>query len=313
MRPVTRQPAFAELIRLAERAARSDASVLLTGESGTGKTALARFIHDASPRRDGPFVELPCASLPVELLEDELFGHEPGAFTDARQERAGRFERAHGGTLYLDDVGDLPAPTQAKLLRAIGEKRFERLGGSRTLEVDVRIVASTREDPERLVAQGRLREELFFRLDVVRLRLPPLRERRADVAPLARKFLEEAVARHGLPPKRLLPSAIEALERYDWPGNIRQLRHAMEAAAVLSAGPEIGPADLPAELAADGTAMVRAAAADRLTLRELEEAYIAEVLRATRGNKAAAARILGIARKTLHEKLRARNGRRPSR
>jgi two-component system response regulator HydG len=310
MRPSTREPAFAALLELAERAARSDASVLLTGESGTGKNLLARFLHEASPRREGPFVELPCANLPAELLEDELFGHEAGAFTDAREGRAGRFERANGGTLYLDEIGELRPETQAKLLRALDEKQFERLGGTRTIRVDVRIVASTREEPEHLVGQGRLREDLFYRLNVVRLRLPPLRERRADIRLLAGMFLEEAVARHRLRPKRLLPAAVEVLERYSWPGNIRQLRHVIEAAAVVSDGFEIGPEQLPHDLSLADSAAVRAAARSRMSLRELEEAYIEEVLRTTRGNKTAAARILGIARKTLHERLRARDRRR---
>ncbi len=300
----TRDPAFRHLLDLADRAARSEASVLLTGESGTGKNRLAAFLHERSPRSAGPFVEVPCANLPAELLESDLFGHERGAFTDAHQERSGRFERASGGTLYLDEIQELDPGVQAKVLRAIEEKRFERLGGIRTLEVDIRIFASTREDPARLVATGRLREDLFYRLDVVRLALPPLRERRADIPVLAEALLEEAVARHRLPPRRLGPEALEVLLRHAWPGNVRELAHAIEAAAILARAETIAAPDLPASVSLASPLGLRSAAAAGMSLGELESAYIDEVLRRTRGNKSAAARILGIHRKTLHERLR---------
>ena len=306
----SRDPGLKRLLELAERAARSEANVLVTGESGTGKNRLARHLHESSARAMGPFVEVPCANLPHELIESELFGHERGAFTDARDGRVGRFEQASSGTLYLDEIQEIDPALQAKVLRAIDEKRFERLGGSRTLEVDVRIVASTREDPGRLVATGRLREDLLYRLDVVRLHLPPLRERPEDIPLLARTFLEEAVATHGLPPRRLAADALAALSRHTWPGNVRELRHAVESAAVLASGETVRAADLPASLSVAGAPALRVAAGSGMTLAALEEAYIDEVLARARGNKSAAARILGIHRKTLHEKLRARSARR---
>jgi two-component system response regulator HydG len=302
----TRDPAFRRLLQMAERAARSQANVLLTGESGTGKNRLAAFLHERSPRAAGPFVDVPCANVPADLLESDLFGHEKGAFTDAHEARTGRFERAAGGTLYFDEIQELEPGLQAKVLRAIDEKRFERLGGNRTVEVDVRILASTREDPARLVGEGRLREDLFYRLDVVRLALPPLRDRRADIPVLAQALLDETVSRHRLPPRRLAPGAVEVLLRHAWPGNVRELGHAIEAAAVLAEGETIGEADLPGGLSLASPLGLRSAASGAMSLDVLEHAYIDEVLRRTRGNKSAAARILGIHRKTLHERLRAR-------
>ena len=309
---LTRSPGFIHLLDLAQRAARSQASIFLTGESGTGKNRLARFLHECSLRSEGPFIEVPCANLPSELLESDLFGHERGAFTDAHDERPGRFEQAHRGTIYLDEVQELDPTVQAKVLRAIEEKRFERVGGSRTLEVDVRILASTREDPERLVALSRLREDLFYRLNVVRIDLPPLRGRPEDIGLLAEAFLSEAVSKHGAPHRRLASETLERLDRYAWPGNVRELRHAVESAAVLASGEEITVADLPREFSLTSPSMLRAAASAALSLRELEASYIDEVLRSTRGNKSAAAKILGIHRKTLHERLRARSGGDPS-
>jgi DNA-binding NtrC family response regulator len=304
---VTRSPEIRELLALAERAACTEASILITGESGTGKNRLARHIHDVSERRSGPYVEVPCANLPPELLESELFGHQKGAFTDAHEDRPGRFENADGGTLFLDEIQELAPEVQAKVLRALDEKRFERLGGRETLEIDARILASTREDPDRLVAEGRLREDLFYRLNVVRVHLPSLRDRPGDIRPLAMDCLEESRRRHRLGRKQLSEEALERLEAYPWPGNVRELVHVIESAAILADGDEIGLADLPAELGMSSPAMLRSAADREMSLDELEAAYIDEVLRRTRGNKSAAARILGIHRKTLHEKLRARS------
>jgi two-component system response regulator HydG len=295
---------------MAERAARSQANVLLTGESGTGKNRLAAYLHERSARAAGPFVDVPCANVPAELLESDLFGHEKGAFTDAHEARAGRFERAAGGTLFLDEIQELEPGLQAKVLRAIDEKRFERLGGIRTVDVDVRILASTREDPGRLVAEGKLREDLYYRLNVVRLALPPLRDRPTDIPLLAQALLDEAVSRHRLPPRRLASGAVDVLIRHAWPGNVRELGHAMESAAVLAEGETIAEADLPPGLSLASPLGLRSAATVSMSLEELESAYIDEVLRRTRGNKSAAARVLGIHRKTLHEKLRVR--RRPA-
>jgi DNA-binding NtrC family response regulator len=305
----TRNPAFQELLVLAERAARSQANVFLTGESGTGKNRLAKFIHDRSDRCGGPLVEVVCANIPADLLESDLFGHQKGAFTDAHEDRPGRFEQAEGGTILLDEVQDLGLELQAKVLRAIAEKRFERVGGRDTIEVDVRIIASSRENPDRLVDAGRLREDLYYRLNVVRLDIPPLRVRSEDIGHLATLFLKEALERHRLPARTLSAEVLRRLEQHSWPGNARELRHVVESAAVMAAGGEITMADLPRELSIANPSILRSAAREGLSLVELEDAYIDEVLRRTNGNKSAAARILGIHRKTLYEKLRARASR----
>jgi DNA-binding NtrC family response regulator len=294
---------------VARRASGTMANVLITGESGTGKNRLARYIHDHSERSAGPWVEVPCANLPAELLESELFGHRRGAFTGAHEDREGRFERADGGSLFLDEIQELAPEVQAKVLRAIDEKCFEPLGDHHTLQVDVRLLAATREDPERLVGQGRLREDLYYRLNVVRLHLPPLRERAGDIRQLATHVLQEVVERHRLPARRLSEEVLERLERYSWPGNVRELRHVVESSAILAADETIGLSDLPPALRLSSPAMIRAAADEGLSLGELEARYIDEVLQRTRGNKSAAARILGIHRKTLHDKLRSRSSR----
>jgi two-component system response regulator HydG len=280
----------------------------VTGEPGTGRRRLARRLHDRSDRCAGPFVPVPCANLSTDLLESDLFGHEEGAFTDARRRRAGRFEQANGGTLFFDEIQELAPEAQAKLLRALEEKRFERLGGFETIEIDARIVASTVARPEKALVPCRLREDLYYRLNVVRLDLPPLRARAEDVRILAEAFLLDAVARHRLPARTLAGCALERLTHHDWPGNLPELRHTLERAAILCSGKIITVADLSSDLSVSSPSMLRAAAGDGLTLEQLERAYIREVLRRTRGNKSAAARILGIHRKTLHEKLRGRIG-----
>jgi len=300
----TRDPAFESVLRVAERAARTAASVLVLGETGTGKNRMARFLHERSARATGPFVEVPCANVALELFESDVFGHEPGAFTDARATKLGRLELAHGGTLFLDEIGALEVPAQGKLLRALEERTFERVGGNATLQVDVRIVASSRERPEELVTSGRLRDDLLYRLDVIRVDLPALRQRPQDVGPLAASILDETIARHALPARGFSPEALRRLAAHDWPGNVRELRHVVERAAILADQPSIEPEDLPLACSVAAPALLAEAASRGATLREVEAAYIEEVLRRTRGNKTAAARILGIHRKTLHEKLR---------
>ncbi|MDX1388491.1 MAG: sigma-54 dependent transcriptional regulator, partial [Acidobacteriota bacterium] len=244
----TRSAAVRRLLDVAVRAARTDAYVLVTGESGTGKNRLARLIHDRSRRRAGPWVAVSCANLPAELLESDLFGHVRGAFTGATGERVGRMEQAHGGTLLLDEIQELAPAVQAKLLRAIEQQRFEPVGGVHTIAVDVRLVATTGSDITGLLASGRLREDFYYRLNVVRLHLPPLRDRPCDVRFLAERFLAAAVARHRLPDRVLSRQAVGALERHDWPGNVRELRHVVEYAAILAGGREIALSDLPGEM-----------------------------------------------------------------
>ena len=302
---LTRDPAVTEMLRVAERAARASSSVLILGESGTGKSRMARWLHASSPRTAQPFVEVACANVPTELVESELFGHEQGAFTDARDTRLGKLELAHGGTLFLDEIQEFDLATPAKLLRALEDKRFERVGGRVTHEVDVRIVASTRGRPDVLVETGMLRADLLYRLDVIRVQMIPLRERAGDIRLLAEELLAEITARHGTGPRRFAPEAIERMERYGWPGNVRELRHVVERAVILSPSERIELGDLPEALSVGSPEMLKDAARRETTLAALERAYIEEVLRKHRGNKSAAARVLGIHRKTLHEKLRA--------
>ena len=298
---VARSEAMREALRLAGRVAATDANVLVTGESGVGKDALALFVHAMSPRAMGPFVKIDCAALPAELLEAELFGYERGAFTGATAAKPGRLEAAHKGTLVLDEIAHLPRDAQAKLLRVIERREFERLGGRRTVRVDARLLALTNVDLDDAVRRRAFREDLFYRLNVVRIHVPPLRERREDVETLAAHFLAAFAAKHGRPARRFAADALGVLADYDFPGNVRELANVVERAVIVSDGREVGAGDLPeAVLAAAGN---RARRERRPTLAELEDEYIREVLAASRGNKSEAARVLGISRKNLYERL----------
>jgi two-component system response regulator AtoC len=293
--------AMREAVRLAERVAPTEANVLVTGESGAGKDAVASFIHARSARSDGPFVKIDCAALPSELLEAELFGYERGAFTGATEGRPGRLEAAHKGTLVLDEIAHLTVDAQAKLLRVIEGREFERLGGRKTIRVDARLVALTNVDLDDAVRRRAFREDLFYRLNVVRVHVPPLRERRADVEKLARGFLKIYAAKHGRAGTALSPEALAVLKAYDWPGNVRELANTVERAVIIAGDGRINPDDLPEAMRASVELQRRAK--QRLTLAELEADYVRETLAATKGNKAAAARLLGISRKNLYEKL----------
>jgi two-component system, NtrC family, response regulator AtoC len=297
---VARSGAMSEALRLAGRVAATDANLLVTGESGAGKDALAVFVHAMSPRAMGPFVKIDCAALPSELLEAELFGYERGAFTGAAAAKPGRLEAAHKGTLVLDEIAHLSRDAQAKLLRVIERREFERLGGRRTVRVDARLLALTNVDLDDAVRRRAFREDLFYRLNVVRIHVPPLRERREDVTPLAEKFLADYAAKHGRPARRFDAEARAALAAYDFPGNVRELANVVERAVIVAEAEEVGAKDLPEAVRAAAGAARRAR---RPTLAELEAEYIREVLSATRGNKSEAARVLGISRKNLYEKL----------
>jgi len=296
-----RSALMGRVLDLARRVARSEANLLLIGESGTGKGVLARLIHEASPRRAGPFVTIACANIAVDLLESELFGHEKGAFTGATEQRKGRFEQADGGTILIDGVSELAPSLQGKILRVVQERSFERLSGTRTLSVDVRILASTQVDLEALVAAGGFRKDLYYRLNVIRVEIPPLRDRMEDVPLLAEQMLREAAQRSGGAAKRLSRGALDRLMRHAWPGNVRELQNVIESAAILETGPEIAT-----EAIAIGQTQshdpIAEAIGRRYSLAQLEERYIREVLRLTGGNRSEAARILGINRKTLLEK-----------
>ena len=241
-------PAMRQVFDLIDQAAPTNATILITGESGTGKELAARAIHKASPRRDNPFVSINCAAIPEGLMESELFGHERGSFTGADQRRKGKFELADNGTLLLDELGDLAGPLQAKLLRVLQESRFERVGGSKSIQVDVRILACTSKDLNEEVEAGRFRRDLLYRLQVIPLRMPPLREHKEDIEELCLIFLKEFNTRHGRSVK-FSREALACLKQYDFPGNTRELRNLVERASVLCRGPEITPADLPAEIA----------------------------------------------------------------
>ncbi len=295
--------AFQRAVEQATLAARSDARILLIGESGTGKELLAAHVHQMSPFAGGPFVKVNCAAIPTELLESELFGHEKGAFTGAATARRGKFELADGGTLFLDEVGDLHAGSQAKLLRVLQEGEFHRVGGEQPIRVAVRVVSATNRDPAALVAQGKFREDLYYRLSVVPIRVPALRERPEDIQPLAAYFLEDFCARNNFKPKRLEASAVAALEKYQWPGNARELRNAIERMAILTAGESLTAESVPVEIRMPREASARSSLQEARDTAERDQ--IARALEEARGNVSAAARSLGMERTNLHKRMRA--------
>lgn len=308
-------PVMRELFRMIDRVASTPSSVLITGESGTGKELVARALHRKSKRSDNPFVAVNCAALPDSLLESELFGHVKGAFTDAREDKEGLFVQADGGTLLLDEVGDLPTSLQPKLLRVLEEQQIRPVGGDEQIDIDVRIVAATHRDLEERVEQGAFREDLYFRLNVIELDLPPLRERGKDVLRLAQHFVEQFADRSDHAVTGLSPEAGRALIQYDWPGNVRELRNYIERAVVLALQEHITPEDLPPKVRGAGRSGDQQAATDMLalqaqlgeegmvTMEQLEARYIEFVLRQTEGNKSRAADVLGFDRTTLYRKI----------
>ena len=301
-------PAMQRLRELVQRTAPSEGRVLVTGENGTGKELVARAIHEGSRRRAGPFVKLNCAAVPAELIESELFGHEKGAFTGAFTARKGKFELADHGTLFLDEVGDMPPAMQAKVLRVLQEGEFERVGGGVTLRCDVRVIAATNRDLPSEVAAGRFREDLYYRLAVVPIHVPPLRERKEDVPALATAFLAEASERNGRRAMRLGRDALAALQANDWPGNVRELRNLVERIAILCDGPEIGAADVAAVLPGARRPRpdrFREGAPLKDLLEEAEREIVLAALERHGDNLAETARALGLERSHLYKKLRA--------
>jgi two-component system, NtrC family, response regulator HydG len=304
---VGRSEPMRRVLEQVHKVAVTDATVLVLGESGTGKELVARALHDASPRRGGPFVSVSCAAIPEGLLESELFGHEKGAFTGAIRRKLGRFELAHEGTLFLDEVGEIPPATQVKLLRVLQERCFERVGGEETVEVDVRVVSATNRDLAALARDGRFREDLYYRLDVVSIVLPPLRERPGDVEELARHFLSKLAPRLGRPVTGFTPEALECLRRHRWPGNVRELENVLEQALVFADGERVRVEDLPEALRhAPPPGPLPVPAGDRtLTeiLEDLERQLILAAYERARGVKAETARLLGIKPSALYYKL----------
>lgn len=296
-----RSPAMREAVGLAERVSSTDANVLITGESGVGKDLLASFIHSKSRRAAQPLVKIDCATLPGELLEAELFGYERGAFTGAVEARAGRFEAAQKGTVILDEIAHLSTDAQAKLLRVIERREFERLGGRKTIKLDARLIALTNVDLDTAVKAGRFREDLFYRLNVIHIRVPPLRERKQDLSKLVQYFLKQYGVKHTRKVERVSAPALVTLQAYEYPGNARELANIVERAVIVTTGKTIEQDDLPAGLSAAVRAQERKVRPQ--SLAQLEAAYISEVLAATRGNKTECARILGISRKNLYEKI----------
>jgi len=307
---LSKSPRMHDVFELIGHVAQTNSTVLIAGETGTGKELVARAVHDSSPRRASPFVAVNCAALPESLLESELFGHEKGAFTSAVGQRKGRFELAHGGTIFLDEVGEIPLPMQAKLLRVLQEKRFERVGGTQTIEIDVRVVAATNRDLLRLAKESKFREDLYYRLNVVKIDLPPLRQRTEDISLLATHFVQKFTPL-GCSPKLISPEAMEALLQHRWPGNIRELENAIERACVTSRDDIIRPENLPAEILnvrppANPIAVDLSRPATE-QIAELtaafEERYLRRALKKTRGHIGRTAQIMGLSRRTVTDKI----------
>jgi len=316
-------PAMQEVFRAIGRLSQSNATVLINGESGTGKELVARALHRHSPRKDGPFIAINTAAIPRDLLESELFGHEKGAFTGANTQRKGRFEEAAGGTLFLDEIGDMPAELQTRLLRVLSDGQFYRVGGHQPIRANVRVITATHQNLEERVKEGLFREDLFHRLNVIRLRLPPLRERREDIPALARNFLANSAQQLGVEPKRLSDAALKFLQGAAWPGNVRQLENLCHWLTVMAPGQTIEIDDLPAEMreapqtcAATDWQVLLASAADELLAREhehgavwdklgnaFEATLIRRALAATGGRRIEAAHLLGIGRNTITRKI----------
>ena len=299
LRVVGESAEWREVLRKATQVAPTDTTVLITGESGTGKEVVARFIHAASARKDGPFVALNCAALPEQLLESELFGHERGAFTSAHQAKPGHIELAAGGVLFLDEVGEMSKAAQAKLLRVLQEREFQRVGGTRTLKADIRVVAATNRDLRKAVQRGEFREDLLYRLEVFDIRIPPLRERRADIVPLTDALLKDIAREFRRPAPGLTRDARDVLLRHDWPGNVRELRNALERAAILAGGGLIQADHL--TLHGGGG---RPAGDSPTDLNSMERETILQVLREMRWNKSKAAARLGLSRMQLYGRMR---------
>ena len=307
---LSKNPQMHAIFELISNIAYTNTTVLIEGETGTGKEQTARAIHQASQNRTGPLVAVNCAALPESLLESELFGHEKGAFTSAVSQRRGRFEQAHGGTIFLDEVGDVPLTMQAKLLRVLQERRFERVGGTESIEVDVRVIAATNRNLKRLVAQGAFREDLYYRLNVVKIELPPLRERPEDIPLLATHFIAKCT-RPGEAPRLISPRAMEVLLGYRWPGNIRELENAVERACITSRDNVIQVENLPAEITAPAAPRAPFHIDLERPLPELlrdavnniERQYISKALKKTRGNVSRCARICGMSRRSITGKI----------
>ncbi len=305
-------PAMLEVFETIEQVAPSRATVLIEGESGTGKELVAHAIHNLSRRNAAKFVAVHCAALAPTLLESELFGHEKGAFTGATERRIGRFEQAEGGTVFLDEIGEIDSATQVKLLRVLGERSFERVGGNATITVDVRLIAAGNKDLEKLVAEGKFRDDLYHRLNVVRIFLPPLRERREDIPLLVQAFLRQSLKANEKPSMDFTEDALQALVDFDWPGNVRQLQAAVEHAVVMARGEKIALRNLPESVrTAAGSGSPRKSRAALhgagLNLHDTEVRLIERALEETGGNRTEAAKKLGISRRTLHRKLKELN------
>ncbi|MFN0007776.1 MAG: sigma-54-dependent transcriptional regulator [Planctomycetota bacterium] len=308
-RIVAASPAMAATLQAVARIAQSKGTVLITGESGTGKERIAELVHRSSPRSGRPFVAVNCAALPESLLESEWFGHERGAFTGAHRSKEGRFELANGGTLLLDEIGEIPLPLQAKLLRVLEEEQFERVGGTRTVQVDVRVIATTNRDLVAETRAGRFREDLFYRLHVLPVEIAPLRERTEDIAPLARHFAEHFAAEQGRPVPEFSAEAMQRLLAWRWPGNVRELENVVRRTIVLLSGDRIEPADIVfsgalSHACAPSAPVTIAPVLANRKLEEIERESILATLESARGNKAEAARRLGVTPRTLSNKMK---------